>query len=409
MRRTLLVVIAVAVVLGAAGFVFLGGDSYRVTVMLASATNLVPGGTVQMHGFEAGTVESIEAENGKAKVTLDLDSSHTPLHAGASVVVRWKALVGERHLDLTDGPASNIVIPSGGMIPGSMPQPMEIDQVLAALDKPTRDKLNALVNRLDGTLKGHEQDVNDTVRSAGPALGALGEVLKGLGTDGPAIKALVTQVEQMLSTLSNRDGQVRDIVDRLSQLSSATVDQRGALAATLRKLPGTLDTAKSTLDTVPSATDRAVPLLDELKPATDRLPSVAGNLQPVLSDLRPLTAQLRPTLASASTLLRYTPGLLDRAHAVVPGVNSLVTNLTPAVDFLRPYTPELAGLVSNWGSAMGNYSGTGHYARVLAQVGLSSVNINPGITPPGFKVEQQPSPGALAGQPWTDAAGEGVR
>ena len=393
-------------VTGVAAF---SSPDYQVSVMLPSATNLVTGGTVQIRGFSAGKITDIAPVDGQAKVTIDLDSSYAPLHDGAVVNVRWKALVGERHLTITDGPASNVTVPSGGMLKSNMPQPMELDQVLAALDEPTRQSVNSLVHNLEQTLGGHEQDINDTVRSAGPALQALGQVLQGLGTDGPAISALVDQVEQMVATLSTRDGQVRNIVDRLSSLSSGVVQQRQALGQVLQKLPGTLQTATTTLGDVPGVVDKTVPLLNDLRPATDKLPSVASNLKPVLQDLRPLVAQLRPTLASAQTLLQYTPGLLDRAHAVVPGVTSLVSDLLPAIDFLRPYTPELAGMLSNWSSAMSNYGGVGHYARVFAEVGLSSININPGITPPGFDTKPTPPPGDLVGQPWTDATGGGVK
>jgi phospholipid/cholesterol/gamma-HCH transport system substrate-binding protein len=408
--RTVVVISAIAVTVAVvAGVAAMSAPDYQVSVMLPSATNVVPGGTVEIKGFSAGKVSDIEPVGGQAKVTMELDSPYAPLHDGAVATVRWNSLVGERHLTITDGPASNITVPSGGMLKGNMPQPMELDQVLAALDPPTRQRLTGLINNLQQTLNGHEQDLNSTVQTAGPALQALGQVLQGLGTDGPAISALVTQVEHMVSTLSNRDGQVRDIVDQLSALSGNVVQQRQALGQVLQRLPGTLHTATTTLGDVPGVVDKTVPLLDDLKPATDQLPAVAGNLKPVLQDLRPLVAQLRPTLASAQTLLQYTPGLLDEAHAVVPGATSLVNGLLPAIDFLRPYTPELVGFLTNWSSAMSNYGGDGHYARVLAEVGLSSVNINPGITPVGFGTKTQPAPGELVNQPWTDATGGGVK
>ncbi|GAB3385624.1 MlaD family protein [Amycolatopsis echigonensis] len=409
MLRGLIFGAVVVAAAAATAFATVSTTDYKVSVVLASATNLHEGGSVQVRGFDAGTVESITPVDGQAKIVMDLDSDHAPLHDGAVVTVRWRSLVGERHLTITDGAPGNAEIPSGGMLKGNMPQPMELDQVLAALDAPTRESLKSLVNNLDQTVGGHEQDLNKTVKTAGPALQALGEVLKGLGTDGPAISGLVSQVEQMVSTLSAHDSDVTNIIDQLSKFSSDAVGQRQALKDALAKLPGTLDAANKTLGDVPAAAAKANPLLDDLKPATEKLPQVAANLKPVLTDLRPLVAQLRPTLSAAGQLLQNTPGLLDRAHAVLPGATSLVSDLGPAVDFLRPYTPELAGLLANWSSAMANYGGVGHYARVQAEVGASSVNINPGIPVPGFGVDQKPVPGSLVNQPWTDATGGGVK
>lgn len=384
-------------------------SAYIVSVMLPSATNLQPGGQVQIQGFKAGTVQSIEPVDGQAKITLALDSRYTPLHDGAAMTVNWKALVGERHLSVNDGPITNARVPSGGMIKGRMPQPMELDQVLAALDPPTREALKGTVTNLDKTVGGHEKNVHDTLQSAGPALQQLGGVVRGLGTDGPAISALVTQTDNMVEVLSKNGGDVRNTIGQLSNLTTATVQQRQALGEALHKLPRTLQTANHTLGTVPDTVDKTKPLLDDLRPATEKLPSTAANLRPVLTDLRPVTAQLRPTLGSAQHLLQQTPGLLDRTHDVLPRATQLVSGLEPAVDFLRPYTPETAGMFANWSSAMANYGGNGHYARLLAEEGLSSVNANPGVTPPGFAGKAAPPPGDLAGQPWTDATGGGVK
>ncbi|GAB2977615.1 MULTISPECIES: MlaD family protein [Amycolatopsis] len=411
MKRVLTVgvIVVAALGVGAGAVAAMRSDDYQVGVILDSATNVVDGGTVQVNGFEVGKVSDISVEGGKAKLMLALEGNHVPLHDGAQVRIEWKAALGERMVNITDGPSGNAEIPDHGMIKGDMPVPMEFDQVLNALDPPTRAKLSSLINRLDSTVKGNEADVNQTVRSAGPAVQALGEVLRGLGSDGPAIKQMVTQLDTMVGTLAGREADLRTVIDQLSKTTSLTAQQHEALASALKKLPGTLQTAGKTLGDVPDAVGQAVPLLKDLEPATAKLPDVSRNLRPVLTDLRPLVAELRPTLADAQTLLNYTPGLLDTAHATAPGLNSAVSSLMPALSFLRPFTPEAVGLLSNWGSASANYDANGHYGRIYVQAGASSVNVNPGIVPPGFTSNPTPLPGSPVGQPWTDAFGSGIR
>ncbi|NBH07489.1 MlaD family protein [Amycolatopsis sp. SID8362] len=410
MKRALTIgVVAVAVLGAGTAAAAMGTDDYQVGVLLDSATNVVPGGTVQVNGFEVGSVSDISVESGKAKLVLSLEGDHVPLHDGAVVRIEWKAALGERMVNITDGPGGNAAIPDGGLIKGEMPVPMEFDQVLAALDAPTRAKLSSLINRLDSTVKGNEADLNRTVRSAGPAVAALGEVLRGLGSDGPAIKQMVSQLDTMVGTLAGHEADLRTVVDQLSKTTSLTAEQHQALAAVLAKLPGTLRTAGKTLGDVPGAVDKAVPLLKDLEPATAKLPDVSRDLRPVLTDLRPLVAELRPTLTDAQALLNYTPGLLDTAHATVPGLNAAVTGLLPALSFLRPFTPEAAGLLANWGSANANYDSNGHYSRIFVQAGAGSLNVNPGIVPPGVTKNPTPLPGSPVGQPWTDAFGSGIR
>lgn len=408
MRRILLIWFAAAVTVVATGATVLS-DDYQFRVVVPTATNVVEGATVLVNGFEAGEISAISVKDGKAVMDVTLDSEHAPLHVGAVVSVQWKALLGERRLVVQDGDPSNAEIPGGGMLQGRMPKNVEVDEILNELDAGTRSELASLLNRLNETVAGNENDIKRTLKSAGPAVNALGEVLRAVGSDGPAIKNLVTRLNTMVGTLASREDDLRAVVEGLSRSTSATVKQRKNLSKALRALPNTLEHANKTLGKVPATVDEVAPLLKELTPATEKLPSVAKNLSPVLQDLRPLTAELRPSLRAVDRLLDFTPGLLDSAHEVLPGANDLVKDLLPAFDFLRPYTPELTGFLSNWGSAAANYDSNGHYARIWVQGGGTSGNVNPGVVPPGVKNNPHPVPGELEGQPWTDAYGGGPR
>lgn len=406
--KKLIGIVLVAATLGATAWISLD-SSYRVSVVLDSATNVVQDGVVLVSGMDVGRVEGIEARDGKAVLELSLDDDVAPLHDGAVVTVEWKALLGERQVSVQDGPAANATIPDGGMIRGDQLKPMELDQVLNALDPPTRKHLTSTLRRLDKTLQGSQVDVRKTVQSAGPALNALGELLRAAGTDGPAIKNLVSRLNDTMAILSRRDDAMREVVADLSEVTKATVGKRKQLGETLHALPATLDQATKTLNSVPETAETVSPMLGDLRAATKRLPSVSGNLRPVLSDLRPMVANLRPTLAAARTLLGNTPALLDRAHSVLPPANDFLSDMRPALAFLRPYTPELAGWLGTWASAGANYDANGHYWRMHPQGGATSFNGNPGVLPPGVRKDPNPMPGANAGQPWTDAFGDSQR
>lgn len=408
MRRILIIGLVAVAVIGASALTAAGED-YRVDVVLPSATNLNEGSPVLVNGLEAGTLERVAVQDGKARITLALDDDHAPLHDGARVLVKWRALVGERYVEVHDGAANHAVVPAGGLLPGKATAPMEIDQVLAALDGPTRDRLKSLIGRLRSTTEGQEDELRATLNSAGPAISALGEVLRGIGSDGEAISQLVGQLDKLVGTVAAGDAKVRTVIERLADLAAGTAAERTQLAEALKKTPGTLDQATETLGRIPGTVEEAAPLLDDLRPATARLPRVAAQLKPVLADLRPLSANLRPTLAAADELLGHTPGLLDTAHGVLPDLNGTLGGLREPLHFLRPYAPEAAGALSNWSSSVANYSGSGHYARFNVTYGAHSAGGNPGVVPPGYTRDRTPAPGSLVGQPWTDAYGSGVR
>lgn len=399
------VVAAVAVVgLKAAS----GEDPYRLDVVTPAADGLVTGSEVRIGGQDVGEVAEIKVEGDQARLLLDLDPDNAPLHAGTTVHVRWNSVVGRRYVDVTPGPQSNPALPEGKMLKADTER-VELDDIVKALDEPTRAKVKKLVSQLDTTLNRSDADINATIEEAGPFVEGLGEILEGVGKDGEAISALVTNLRQVTQALSARDAGVADTVQDLRALVAVAVRQAGQVRTALDEVPATLRTAKAFFGKVPGAVDETVPLLDDLQPAIAKLPSVARRLDPVLRDLRPVVAELRPTLNAADELLQETPGLLSIATQTVPDLETALAQLQPAVSFLRPYTPEITGFLTNWASLFSAKNGAGHFGRALIPASVSSFNSNPGILPPFMFQAQEPEPGSLIEQPWTDANGDGVR
>lgn len=407
--RLLGALVTVAVVAG--GFAWLAArhDGYRVRIVMPNAANLLSGSQVEIKGTPVGRVTGLETRDGKAVVTVSVDGSHAPLRSGTTAQVEWRGLLGERVVELQPAPAANSPIPSGAMIEAGSEQ-VELDQVLAALDPATRTHLDSTVRQLDASLRAHSGDLRATLASAGPAVQELGEVLKAVGQDGPAIKNLIAALRKVTAPLAERQAKIRRTVADLTATTGSIAAEQERLRQALAELPSTLAAADQTMRAVPPAVDSTVPLLRDLRPATDRLTSVAKNLSPLLTDLRPAIADLRPALGSANTLLRSTPALLDTTHDVLPGATTAVTRLDPAVDFLRPYTPDLVGWLSNWGAAFGNYDSQGHYFHGLVVVGTNVLDDNPGIAV-GLKggPKSTPPPGMASGEGWVDANGSGPR
>lgn len=410
-RRVVAVAIAAVAVVAVVGSVLwgVGGPRYELRAVLPSAVGIIEGTPVQVGGRDAGRVTAVEARGDKAVVTFAVDSAHAPLPAGSKPKVEWRSLLGERFLAITPGSKGNPAIPDGSLIEGGTPQ-VTAEDLLETLDPPTREHLKGVVGGLHGSLDGREQDLNATVKTAGPAVQSLGSVLDAVGKDGPAIHELVTKLHGVSQVLAGRQDRLSGVVQNLGTVTENMATQQQQLSASLGELPPTLDAAKGTFDKTPPAVDSLNPLLKDLKPATAQLPSVTQNLSPVLRDLRPTVAQLRPTVQATNQLLDVTPGLLDSAHATVPKATQALHTLAPAVTFLRPYTPEAMGFLSQFGNTFGgSYDAQGHYAKALITAGQSAVDNSPPVALPGLHVDPRRAPGANAGQPWTDATGSGPR
>ncbi|WP_034269534.1 MlaD family protein [Haloechinothrix halophila] len=404
--------LVIGVMLGVAGlgglYTLASDDDYRVQFVVPSAAQLVEGSFVWIDGQEAGSVSRLEARDGKAIVTATIDEAYAPIREGAVTRVEWQSVLGERILSIEPGPAEAKPIPSGAMYTAKSSQ-IEVDQVLATLDDKTRNRLNSLIRRFAKTVDGKEKDLRKTLASAGPAVRAMGSVLEAVGRDGPAIRELVTELEQLTSAVAERQTDLSNVVQDFNKVAGTMAEKQQQLKEGLAELPATLKEAKGTLDEVPETVDEASPLLDDMDPATRRLASTSRMLRPVLARLRPTVAQLRPTLESAAGLLGKTPALLDRTHDVVPQVTRIMEKVHPAVSYLRPYTPEAVGWVNNWGRDYAHYDAEGHvWLGGLAQVGPAAFNAQPSGGLPPLSTHQ-PKPGEVVDQPWTDAHGSGMR
>ena len=407
LKQGLGIVVAALVLFIGAKATVMGDDEYNIKLLMPSADGTFEGGKIILGGKTIGNITAIGVLDKKALITATIEPDYAPLHAGTDARINWESVVGGRAIEILPGPTSNPELASGQTIVSNYER-VELDQILEMLDAPTRQKVQGLVKQLHATLDANDQGINNTLNSTGPTIEALGEVMRAVGEDGPAIKALVARLQEMTRVVSARDTEVSATISHLHKLTSELAERQNSMRQTLAELPSTVDAARLTLDKVPSAVEATTPMLDALRPATEQLPETARNLGPVLRDLRPTVASLRPTLASAQILLRSAPSMLDSAHSTLPDVTSAFTTLQPAVSFLRPYTPELIGWLTNWTSLFASQTG-GNYARLLIPEGATSVvGVHPSL-PPGTTMDPDPAPGSIAGQPWVDANGDGVR
>ena len=394
---------AVAVV----GVRLISADPYTMTMLMPATDGTFEGARVVINGQQVGHVSDLGVRDGQAAVTVEIDKDYAPLPAGTSARVKWESVLGARIIELTPGDPDNVDLPSGHLLTDNV-EGVEIDDLLAMLDEPTRKQLQGLVTQLDSTLTGREKDMNATLREAGPTIRFLGEVARAVGEDGPAIKQIVTQLHGVSSTVSGRNQELAGSVEQLEILTRAVAMEQSDLGSLLARLPGTIDTATTTLDNVEAPVTSARGLLRDLRPSTKQLPGIAADLRPVLAAARPALADLTPTLESADALLKETPALLSGAHDLLPTLDDALAQLNPMVDFLRPYTPELVGWLTNWTSLFASTNASGHYARALITASASSLDdALPGV-PIGQQQDPRPAPGSLANQPWTDANGDPI-
>lgn len=393
------------------GFLTSGSTSgYKLRIAMADANQMYVGMPTWIHGLPAGKVTSVSTQGDAAMVTVALKSGNVPLHAGTRGSVTWQSVLGQKYVTLLPGPRSSPPLASGSLIASN--DQVTVQDLLDALNAPTRRAVSGIVNQLDGATRGQGQNLNATLHTAAPTAQAVNQILDAVSQDGPDLRQIVAKLHQVTAALAPRQDQLSSTVSGLGQVTSAAASQQGQLTSALSQLPSVLGVAKSTLDVVPPATGAVDPLLGNLLPAIDQLPQTAANLSPVLSALAPTLPELDSTLQAANVLLTRTPGLLDGTNAVLPGLTQAAGTLQPALAFLRPYTPEIVGAVGTFGNGFAGYDSNGHYAAADVYLGAGQVGALPtGLFNliPGAVNRTAPLPGANVNQPWTDAFGSPAR
>jgi len=383
-------------------------DPYTLTFLMPAADGSFVGAKVVMKGTPVGEVTGLDVKDGQAAVTIEVDDDHAPLPAGTTARVKWESVLGARVIEVLPGDEDNVALPSGHLLTHNV-EAVELDDLLAMLDAPTRRRLQGLVEQLAAATTGEETNLNETLRAAGPTFKALGEVARSIGEDGPAVRRIVTQLHLVAESVAGRSSDVSGAVTQLTQLTQAIASEQADLSTMLDQLPGTIDTATETLSNVEGPVGSARTLLREVQPTTHRLPALSHDLRPVLAAARPALEDLPPTLRDADALLKRTPALVVALNDLLPTLDDTLEQVNPMVSFLRPYTPELVGWLTNWTSLFASQNASGNYARALITGSASSLDdVQPGV-PPGQHQDPRPEPGSLVDQPWTDANGDVVQ
>ncbi|MER6083736.1 MCE family protein [Streptomyces sp. NPDC001833] len=178
-------------------------DTYH--AVFTDVTGLETGDDIRVAGVRVGEVDGIRIKDRTlAEVTFTV-SADRPLLAGTRAVVRYRNLVGQRYIALTEGTGDVTArLRPGGTIPLSRTQP--------ALD------LNALLNGFKPLFAAlSPSDVNQLAT----------EIVQTLQGEGGTVNSLLAHTASLTSTLADRDKLIGSVIDNLNTVLE-TLDKRGS-------------------------------------------------------------------------------------------------------------------------------------------------------------------------------------
>ncbi len=332
---------------------------------------------MQIGGRRIGSIKKIElTDNNQAELTIVVEEPYAPLHAGTTAVQRMTSLSGvaNRYVQLSPGADSNPELPENAVIPTEKTTTIvDLDQFFNTLDPKTSEGLRNTIRGFGTWYAGRGYQGNEVAKYFAPSLSATRKVVEKLAADQPALKALVRDTSQVVTTLGERSATLTDLVTNTNTTMSAIADENAGAGRGAR-LPAA--------DAAPREHDVREPARDAGRPrrARRRLEADASkNLAPFLADLRPLLVEAKPTIAQLSQLLRQpgadndftdllnsSPELAKQASSTFPASVKALNKGTPILSFFRPYSADLVGWFRDFGQSASNYDANGHYARIGA-------------------------------------------
>jgi phospholipid/cholesterol/gamma-HCH transport system substrate-binding protein len=283
-------VLATALLAAVIGHVdFTPVNTYR--AVFSDVTGLEDGDDIRVAGVRVGEVDGIRIKDRTlAEVTFTV-ARDRPLLTSTRAVIRYRNLVGQRYVALTEGAGDGTPLPPGGRIPLSHTQP--------ALD------LNALLNGFKPLFAAlSPNDVNQLAT----------EIIQTLQGEGGTVDSLLARTASLTSTLADRDQLIGSVIDNLNTVLG-TLDQRDARFSDLLNQ---LQRVVSGLSADRTAIGDSLVNIGQLTQATSGL---LADARPPLRDdiagLADLTGTLNDNQKTVEGVLKRLPSKLNKLTGTV--------------------------------------------------------------------------------------------
>jgi virulence factor Mce-like protein len=395
-------VIALVVTLVACYFGFTKANPFAQHFELRAAfkttNNLRPNSPVRIAGVTVGKVTKVaRAGDDGAIVTLRIDDKGQPIHSDAHAAIRPRIfLEGNFFVDLQPGTPSAPVLGDDDIIPVNQTDtPVQLDQVLTALQSDTRADLQGVLKDYASALKGRgARGYRNSLKYWKPAYRDSAIVADAsLGEAEHDFSRYIRGAATVAAALDRSPEQLKSLITDFNTTAAALARSQSSLRGALAELPRTLRAAQPALGKLNASFPPLRAFVRDLRPGVrNSLPAIKASIPLVQQlrgliskpELRGLVGDLRPTVPSLARLTSETVPLYEQVRAAASCQNEVILPWTqdtvkdPNFPSSGPVYQEsvkpLPGLAGESRSGDAN----GQWFRVLAAGGQNIVTLRPG-------------------------------
>jgi phospholipid/cholesterol/gamma-HCH transport system substrate-binding protein len=267
-----------------------GGTSYRAE--FTDVTGVLPGDDVRIAGVKVGRVQSVRlVRHTVAQLSFTVDE-HVALSTDVHATVRYRNLIGQRYLALTEAPDGAGRLPAHGLIP--------ISQTTPALD------LTALFNGFRPLF---------TALTPGDVNSLAYEIIQVLQGDGGTVSDLLSHTASLTTALADRDQVISQVITNLDAVLSTLDAHRDELSQTIAALQQFVSGLAADRDAIGTA-------IDNIGGLTQATASLLGLVRPDLAHDITGLGSLADLLAANSAVIDTTLAKLPQQYQALTGTAS---------------------------------------------------------------------------------------
>jgi phospholipid/cholesterol/gamma-HCH transport system substrate-binding protein len=284
-----------------------GEEFDHITAEFSSAQAVMPGQgqAVDIAGVQIGKITSVDLEDGRAVVGMDIEPQYMELiHPNATMLLRPKTNLNDMIVEIDPGTGKGHIEDGANFsISGTEPN-VNFEAFLSTLDADTRQYIQLLVAGGAQGIGGHARQLSGALRRFQPFVHYIADLNRAVAKRHVAIAHSIHDFGLLTTELGRHDAELERFVSGSRAALGNFANQQKSIQRILVELPATLVTAQAGLASSNRFSVVARPALLGLIPQAQALgPALKANERffaqttaPIRDQIRPFTRQIRPLL-----------------------------------------------------------------------------------------------------------------
>ena len=355
-------------------------DPFQFHAVFQTSNNLRLDSPVRIAGVNVGEVTEVEREEGSdmVKVTMEMKDEGLPIHKDATLKIRSRIfLEGNFFVDLSPGTPGGEEVEDGDTIPVTRTStPVQLDELLTALQTNDRERLQDLLNGLGDGLSGKPsaaddkdqdpivkgetaaQSLNDSLNHAPESLKGSAAVNKALlGTEPRDLSKLIAGLDKVTTALATNETQLADLITNFNRFFASFASEEQNLNDAIRILGPTVVAADKSLTSLNEALPQLAGFARDLTPGVLETQATIRAVTPWISqaellfgrsELGGLLESLRPATASLASVAHSSKGFLTQTNLTSRCFDEVILPAGDTVINEGPFTTGASAFKEFW-------------------------------------------------------------